>query len=541
MLTPVRKKNKGETWWLRKKVPFKLRAIVGRSEVWRSLQTTDRRVANTRCAVTSASLEADWARMAGEEEGSRSLFQRSPLSHQDLHALKGIAHLKTRDNHLPSAGGGLAAMRWVALRDRLSEPSSDDDEALDRAVRDFLAGENVAPTEADLQRLKPLYAEGRRNGYDDVLRASRGDFSESPLIKTYPNRTTPRLDFVVAFEEYAEKGELKGGAYGPTAKRWRPKVRNFCDWLGHRDLAGVTGEDGIDYMDHLKAEGIAAKSIRDVWLASLKATAGFMIERKKLRVNPFIGIRVRGVKESKSDDEKGFSDKQAKQILTATLGTPSRLISVEMRAARRWVPWLCAYSGARVNEITSLSPEQIRKIDGFWCIVLRADLTKSETERRVPIHKHAIEQGFLEYVDQRRKRGMPLFYDPARSRGGKTGNPHWHKVAERLAEWIRDGLGIVGVAPNHGWRHRFKSVARDVGMHAEVANFIIGHGGGTVSERYGSRWVKTAAKAIAMYPRYRIEALKQPPAPHKRIRRTSAQIAADREAQKRISVGLRAS
>ena len=103
----------------------------------------------------------------------------------------------------------------------------------------------------------------------------------------------------------------------------------------------------------------------------------------------------------------------------------------------------------------------------------------------------------------------------------------YQKVAERLGEWVHGSLHIVGPQPNHGWRHRFKSVARDVGMHAEVANFIVGHGGGSVSERYGARWIKTAVKTIAMYPRYRIAALKVKPGPHRRRRRTAAQLAAD--------------
>jgi hypothetical protein len=93
--------------------------------------------------------------------------------------------------------------------------------------------------------------------------------------------------------------------------------------------------------------------------------------------------------------------------------------------------------------------------------------------------------------------------------------------------------------PNHGWRHRFKSVARDVGMHPEVEKFITGHGGSDdageiekVSLRYGDKWVKTLAKAIELYPRYRIAALRKPPAPQKRKRRTRAAIAADDAAKR---------
>jgi hypothetical protein len=58
------------------------------------------------------------------------------------------------------------------------------------------------------------------------------------------------------------------------------------------------------------------------------------------------------------------------------------------------------------------------------------------------------------------------------------------------------------VWPNHRW----KSQSRDVGMHAQVADFIQGHGGGSVSEKYGARWPKTLKRAVEMIPRYRIAA-----------------------------------
>jgi hypothetical protein len=62
--------------------------------------------------------------------------------------------------------------------------------------------------------------------------------------------------------------------------------------------------------------------------------------------------------------------------------------------------------------------------------------------RRVPIHKHLIEQGFQKYVEERRRIGKPLFYEPPRARGGKKANPQWQKVAERLGEWVRDSLKV---------------------------------------------------------------------------------------------------
>ena len=130
-----------------------------------------------------------------------------------------------------------------------------------------------------------------------------------------------------------------------------------------------------------------------------------------------------------------------------------------------------------------------------------ADATKGAEARSVPIHEHLIRQGLLDYVASRGKR--PLFYDPKRSRGGKDANPHYQKVAERLAEWVRK-LGVgAGVAPSHGWRHRFSSLARVV----DVQNIIQGHVGRRTAASYGDAWVKAAKREISKLSRYQTRRL----------------------------------
>jgi hypothetical protein len=53
-----------------------------------------------------------------------------------------------------------------------------------------------------------------------------------------------------------------------------------------------------------------------------------------------------------------------------------------------------------------------------------------------------------------------------------------HKTrAEGLAEWARDVAKIEArsVAPNHGWRHRFKTECRRISMDREVRLYLQGH------------------------------------------------------------------
>jgi integrase len=149
-----------------------------------------------------------------------------------------------------------------------------------------------------------------------------------------------------------------------------------------------------------------------------------------------------------------------------------------------------------------LRPQDIdieSRIDVFR---IRGDATKTDEYRNVPIHDHLIEQGFLEYVAYRGD--QPLFYDPKRSRGGKDSNPHYQKVAERLAEWVRDDLMVIGVQPNHGWRHRFSSLARAVDMHVDIQNIIQGHVGKKTAGDYGDAWVEVAKREISKIPAYEI-------------------------------------
>ena len=41
----------------------------------------------------------------------------------------------------------------------------------------------------------------------------------------------------------------------------------------------MTRDDAYKWADHLSEQGIARKSIREVWIASLRAVAGFQVAR----------------------------------------------------------------------------------------------------------------------------------------------------------------------------------------------------------------------------------------------------------------------
>lgn len=528
MPTPIRKKNadgsdKSDVWWLRKKVPQRYRAIVGRGEIWRSLDTTDRKTAVVRCTRLSADLDKDWEDRlrAARAVGRTTVLQAPRLSITELSGLQRLVHEQTRDARIENPPSPMVAAMRIGARDEEEDLAEREYDEAD--MDDFLARNGYELNEADRARFLPLFLDGQREGRRDLYRIARNlDYSPSEKLAKYAPSLAKKIDFPAAFEFYCEKAGIKGGTTGATAKRWRPKIKAFCDFVKHTDLGRMTTDDGYRWVDHLVEQGVAKKSVRDVWIASLKATASFMVERRKLDKNPFAGIRIRGVKGIKDSNKKGFTDAQAEAILTATLATPSHLTTPETRAARRWVPWICAYTGARVNEITSLLPSDVRQDPetGNWCIYLRPEVTKGDYERVIPVHSHLIAQKFLKFVEERRKARLPLFYDPKRARrrqrestvdedrptpgrlGGRKPAHHRRQAEPRVAPQVQVGRAPCGHASRgrkiHHRPRRLRRPRRDrqgqpgvrrrLGRHAEEGHRKVS----TLRDRGAERFARAA-------------------------------------------------
>jgi integrase len=329
---------------------------------------------------------------------------------------------------------------------------------------------------------------------DLMERRARGDYGPDPLAETLPaleaapKKAKPAVSLKQLFEDYAASG-----ASSPrTVAKWRPHVAHFVDYLGHDDATKVTAADVNGWAKALIAKPLSVKTVQDSYLPAIKIILGDATAQGLIPSNPAVGVKVRGRKPIQTRG-KGLTDAEAETILKAALGPhPSRLPKFTA-LARRWVPWVCAYTGARVNEITQLRAMDIREEDGVWIIHItpEAGSVKTRKARKVPIHSHLIEQGFHKLG--RAGDATPLFYDPKAMRGGSDTATQATKMGERLAKWVRS-LGIEGVQPNHGWRHRFKTVARAVRMDAEARDAIQGHAPQTEGQAYGE-WPLDALRA----------------------------------------------
>jgi integrase len=165
------------------------------------------------------------------------------------------------------------------------------------------------------------------------------------------------------------------------------------------------------------------------------------------------------------------------------------------------VPWLCAYTGARVGELAQLRKEDIRRDGAHWIATItpEAGTVKTNEARDVVLHKHLAEVGFTAFV--KGASSGHLFLTPSSS--GDVLGP-LQGVKNRIGEFVRTVVSDKNVAPSHGWRHRFKTVGIEAGIEHRILDAIQGHRPRNVAEGYGEVTVKTQAKAIAKMPRYKV-------------------------------------
>jgi integrase len=87
-------------------------------------------------------------------------------------------------------------------------------------------------------------------------------------------------------------------------------------------------------------------------------------------------------------------------------------------------------------------------------------------------------------------------------------------LTNRLSEFVRSDVGVVDpvVQPNHGWRHRFKTLSRRYGLDRDVVKAIQGHAGAETSEEYGDSELEAMALNIDRIPRIVVEDTRRGPA-----------------------------
>lgn len=517
MSRPVKHPKTG-IYQLRKRVPKHLVSLVGTDFVKMSLRTRNPDEARVLHARLLADIEARWHQLSA---GVLSLSQKQAV------ALSGVIYREMVAQHEDDPGdpgrwNAALAFDYAHLRpEKVKIIKITKDEGLiqqildrmkngrnDKAIDAYLHRHGYRLDEPSMSLVRKAVADAVLQAKEHLLKLSKGDYRPDPDGDRFPPLDlTPRkveteiptkYQLIQVFEDFfAEKQQSPR-----TYKKWKGLIKKAADEVP--DIRELTGEWVVGWKDRLLKQGLDAVYVRDSHLACLRATCNWAKANLRITINPLDGLSVAAPRKI-TTRKKEFTPAEASMILKGSLvQIPSRY-SPEMKAARRWIPWLCAYTGARVGEIAQLRKEDIQNHEGELLIWITPDAgsTKDKNPRFVAIHPHLVEQGFMDFVRLRRK--GPLFYDPAKRRGGTNGNPQYNKVAERLAKWVRElGVDDARISPNHAWRHLFKTEARGVFMDVGARDYMQGHVPATEGEAYGGFKPHVLAHEVAKFPRFEI-------------------------------------
>jgi len=411
---------------------------------------------------------------------------------------------------------------WVsAARTVVEVQEAEELEAILGTVADrLLLAKGIASLDASSrQMVLAEMAKALRNAFDSRQRNASGDYSENPVAQRFPEWQAPtqteavparpaptntaKASLTLLLEDWWTEARLTGRKQS-TFNSYRSAVMSLKTFLKHEDAGKITPHDIVAFKDHRLANGASPKTVKDSDLAGLKTIFGWAKANLRIPTNPVEGITLKVGRKPRLRTP-GFNDGEAAALLThAASYRQGRSEAWQMAAAKRWVPWLCAFSGARLGEMVQLRKKDIRKIGEHWVmhITPEAYTVKTNEAREVPLHSQLIDIGFITFVE-----AAPdgyLFMVPA-GEGDEEKRGAWRTSENRVREFVREVVKDKDVQPTHAWRHRFKTVAIELQLQQRVIDAIQGHRGKDVSSLYGEVTLKARADAIAAFPPFDIE------------------------------------
>lgn len=341
-----------------------------------------------------------------------------------------------------------------------------------------------------------------------AMERDEGDFTgtpENPILVAEPvQEEAPPVMIRHLFDRYIT--ELKANGKGAEAeKRWRPIIEDLIAFSRTTDARKITKKTVLEWKD-AKIKTLSPRTVKDVYLTAVNAVFNWAVSNDELSENPASTVKLR-VAQKVQNRPKGFTRDEATAILKFTLAyvpkqtdNPQTQEKPQTSAAKKWAPLICAFTGARISEITQLRKSDIR-MEGkipVMRITPDAGTVKTRKYRDVPLHSQIVEKGFLDFVDA--SPDGPLFYPPMT---GKRAVDPAKTVSGRISNWLqKEKLIPDEVQPNHGWRHALKTTGREVEIDSRILDAITGHGSRTAGDDYGDVTVIAKKKAIDRLPSF---------------------------------------
>ncbi|KVF22797.1 hypothetical protein WJ06_09530 [Burkholderia cepacia] len=327
-------------------------------------------------------------------------------------------------------------------------------------------------------------------------------------------------DMDALFEEWEK---ARSPAPKTTASHMRV-IGRFTKYVGNLDAALVTKAHIVQFKDKLTDAGFSTNVVQTC-LTQLGSMFSVAVSRAWREDNPCVGVRVDvKIRRARKSARPSFDVPTLNRIFSgpAYVGERPAWSGVGASPATYWLPLLGLYTGARVEELSQLHPDDVFEetyIGGDGkrrsCWVLR--LTHNEERqqgvktagsvRRIPLHRELVTRGFIEFVASRRDKPRVFYEMKADKFGVESGVWSLWWIREYLRKYCSPSDPKMVF---HSFRHTFKDVCRDHGITKEIADALQGHSDGDASSNYGGEFYPLRPLVEAM-EKYEVHGVTLPP------------------------------
>jgi integrase len=189
-------------------------------------------------------------------------------------------------------------------------------------------------------------------------------------------------------------------------------------------------------------------------------------------VNPFDGLKVIEKKKSIASQRNAYTKEQLERLFKFAnqFGNKDK---------RYWLIMIGRYTGARMNEICQLKPEDVT----FDVIHIRGDVLKTDNAKRsIPTHPKLIKLGLLDWVNGCTEGRLFHEWKPVMGSYSHSAS-RWFSRNNPFKSSVKGGKAEVDF---HSLRHTVATELKQAGIESHFAAQVLGHSNGNITyDRYG--------------------------------------------------------
>ena len=510
----LKKQSGSENWYICRRIPKDLIGSYGKKEIWESTETPNLKAARVRRDYRMGQIVEDWeserARLRGEtfvtrhdlkmlvymcgERKSARLVDVGPHwdgatlppDRQDL-----LDELEVVDD---TARANVAALieRRRGTNKELNL-SDDDYKFLLKMVRRYLEDQITAaldtlmgrePSAVTVHETKPIKSESIADDDDESNLGREGKITLLDAIDIWKRSDDwkkvaagTRTEYTRAYSIMCRIIDEK--RYVHTLRNADfERIRDTFRWLP-KGLGDRTDpvEAALEFKDDDALPGSNLKCISsdtiNKYTSGLRKFFGHLVDFNYLKEDNHSGI-LKNVKRIKRYTIKTYTPADLEAMF------PHGLYAEKDEDWYNWIPKIGLLSGARMNEICQLAPDDVKKINGVWVFDM---LTEDEEQTRkasgsrriVPVHSRLIRAGFIDWFEENGKGHAngriwrEATYTPKHRWSGK-----FHKGYDRRQDKVVKAVGLMERQGFHGFRHLANQAMMDAGVDAGVHDFVMG-------------------------------------------------------------------